>query len=76
MVAGSDVADPTWLVNTALSFQPFSNAATFVAVNVGFVAPDTLTQLLPPLAEACHWMVGVVISAAAVKVSDPPGATD
>ena len=60
----------------ALTSQPFSNAFSGPVVKVGLVAPDTLIQLPPPLTEACHWMVGVVMSADAVKVSDPPVTTD
>ena len=56
----------------ALTSHPFSNAVSGPAVKVGFVAPARLIQLAPPLTEACHWMVGVVMSADAVKVSDPP----
>ena len=63
-------------MKTALTSQPFSNAVSDSAVRVGFVAPDMLNQLLPPLTEACHWMVGVVMSAAAVKVRPSPVTTD
>ena len=76
MVAALDVAAPAWFVKTALTSQPFSTLLTLLTVSEGFVAPATLTQLLPPLSEACHWMFGVVMSAAAVKVNDPPGTTD
>ena len=55
-------------MKTALTCQLFSNAVIGPVVKVGFICPCTLIQVLPPLTESCHWIVGVVMFAAAVNV--------
>jgi hypothetical protein len=69
------VARPEAFVNTARYSLPF---CVCLAVNVSVTrwAPGTLVQVLPPLTERCHWVLGAgVPEAAAVKPARAPGAT-
>jgi hypothetical protein len=70
------VAVPTGLVKTASTSIPFTYRLTFVALNVVVVASVSVVHELPWLIENCQIKVGVgTPDAAAVKFTEPPGAT-
>jgi hypothetical protein len=75
MVAALVVADPTELVNTARSSQPFTKGVG-TPLMLGDVTPGASIQVVPPSADTCHWTVGVGAPlAAAVNVTVPPWLT-
>src|ERR1700693_1881018 len=76
-VAGSVVAVPDPLVNTASYSYPFSDKVTLETVRVSLVAPDTGEKVDPPSVETCHCTVGAGLPlAAAESFASCPADTD
>src|SRR5215472_9123742 len=57
-IAGSVLAEPAPLVNTARNSKPLSERGTLVTLKVTDVAPAMSLQVDPPSVDCCHCSLG------------------
>jgi hypothetical protein len=66
----------TWFEPRARYSSPDCDGVTAFSVNVAGVAPAMLVNVIPPLVETCHWIVGAGLPEnATVKLAPAPGLT-